>query len=367
MKLNIGETIKKLRKECEITQEDFAEVLGVSCQSVSRWENHSCYPDIELIPIIAAFFGISTDKLMGVDETTEKEAVNRYLHHFQAAISVGNIDECIRIARAGVAEFPNNYALLDKLMYALFVSCDDTGNIPNWKENMEKYDAEIVALGERIMKYCPDTQIKFEATERLAFHHCEMGRKSLGRSIYETLPSMHNCKERAIWWALAEEEKLSHTRKYIGEAYATLYDALYRLMDLVSAEDAMKVIDKIDALDRLIYDNNVPNFNWSSSNIARHRALYCMKLKRHDEAVCHLKRSAEMAMAFDHRPDELKTTSLLLGEKTRKKTDFETADSRPLREILRDSWLAEKEFDAIRDTEEFQAIIHQLSKSPNPK
>ena len=77
MKLNIGETIKKLRKEREITQEEFSEVLGVSCQSVSRWENNSCYPDIELIPMIAAFFGISTDKLMGIDETVEKEAVDR--------------------------------------------------------------------------------------------------------------------------------------------------------------------------------------------------------------------------------------------------------------------------------------------------
>ena len=64
MKLNIGETIKRLRKEREITQEEFAEVLGVSCQSVSRWENDNCYPDIELIPSIAEFFGISTDRLM---------------------------------------------------------------------------------------------------------------------------------------------------------------------------------------------------------------------------------------------------------------------------------------------------------------
>ena len=78
MKLNIGETIKKLRKEREITQEEFAEVLGVSCQSVSRWENSSCYPDIELIPTIASFFGISTDKLMGIDEITEKENIEKY-------------------------------------------------------------------------------------------------------------------------------------------------------------------------------------------------------------------------------------------------------------------------------------------------
>ena len=170
MKLNVGKTIKSLRKEREITQEELAEVLSVSCQSVSRWENDSCYPDIEMIPTIAAFFGVSVDKLMGIDEQAEKAAVDRYLHAFQEAISVGDMDDCIRIARAGVAEFPNNYALLNKLMYALFVAGDDTGNIPDWKENREKYDAEIVALGERMMKYCPDTNIRYEATARLAFH-----------------------------------------------------------------------------------------------------------------------------------------------------------------------------------------------------
>ena len=85
MKLNIGDTIKKLRKEREITQEEFAEVLGVSCQSVSRWENNSCYPDIELIPNIATFFGISIDKLMGIDE---RNTCLRIGHHIEKAASI---------------------------------------------------------------------------------------------------------------------------------------------------------------------------------------------------------------------------------------------------------------------------------------
>ena len=73
MELNIGNQIKCLRREREITQEEFASVLGVSYQSVSRWENNTCYPDIELLPTIADFFGISIDCLMGVDEVTEKK------------------------------------------------------------------------------------------------------------------------------------------------------------------------------------------------------------------------------------------------------------------------------------------------------
>lgn len=360
MRLNIGENIKRLRKEREITQEEFAEVLGVSCQSVSRWENDSCYPDIELIPTIAAFFGISTDKLMGIDEVAEKAAVAQYLNAFQSAVSVGDIDACIRVAREGVAEFPNNYALLNKLMYALFLAGSDDADIPNWKENMEKYDSEIVALGERILKYCPDTQIRFEATERLAFQHCEMGRKEQGRSIYETLPSMDFCQEFAIWWALSDEEKLPHIRKYISKAYGHLSHGIFRLVSLVPDADAIEVLKKYFALDALITDSDNHTATWADAKMHCRFAKYLVKLNRIEEAMEHLHIAVRSAFCFDARPDEIKTNSLLLGQRIRRRTDFNTADSRPLREILRDSWLAENEFDAIRNTSEFKAILEEL-------
>ena len=360
MKLNIGETIKKLRKEKDITQEEFAEFLGVSCQSVSRWENNSCYPDIELIPTIAEFFGISLDNLMGVDDAAEKKAVDQYLKDFQAAVSVGTIDECIRISRAGVAEFPNNYKLLNQLMYALFLSTSDDADIPNWKENQKKYDAEIVALGERIIKYCLDVKIKLEATNRLAFHHSEMGRKDIALSIYETLPSISDGKEWAIWWSLTDEEKLPHTRKFILDSYYALDESLWRLTELIPAEDALKVFEKICVLDNLIYDDSLPKETWSNARYYCFYAKCLVQLNRFDEAIKQLELSVESAIAFDNRPEEIKTDSLLLGERVCKRTDFETADSRPFRQRVREVWLAEKEFDAIRDTKEFKAILEQL-------
>ena len=176
MELNIGNQIKRLRRERDITQEEFASVLGVSYQSVSRWENNTCYPDIELLPTIADFFGISIDRLMGVDEAAGKSKVAQYTSRFQDAVSQGRIDDCISIARNGVAEYPNNYELLNRLMYALFLSGDSDGNIPEWQENMQKYDSEITMLGERIMKYCPDQNIRLEAVGRLAFQHCSKAR-----------------------------------------------------------------------------------------------------------------------------------------------------------------------------------------------
>lgn len=359
MKLNIGENIKRLRKEREITQEEFSEILGVSCQSVSRWENNSCYPDIELIPVIAEFFAVSTDSLMGLDNAVEKEAVERYKADFQTAISKGNVDECIRISREAVAEYPNNYVLLNQLMYALFVSGDDSANITDWKENMEKYDGEIVALGERIIKYCPDIEIRLEATARLAFQHCEMGRKETGRAIYETLPSMTWCKEYAIWWALSDEEKIPHLHESIRKAYNLLDGLIWYLEKQLPASEALKVIEKEYIIRDVLCDGATDS--WSDMDLHFNHAKYLTELNRTAEAVDHLKISAQAAIDFDNRPEETHTDSLLLGKKTYKRTDYDTADSRPLSIILRDSRLSDKAFDKIRNCDEFKEIINMLS------
>lgn len=108
----IGETIRNLRRERNITQEEFANILGVTYQSVFRWENNTCYPDMELLPDIADFFGITVDKLMGADKNAEQKEIDRYLERFQEAVNRGAVHECIDIAREGVAAYPNNYALL---------------------------------------------------------------------------------------------------------------------------------------------------------------------------------------------------------------------------------------------------------------
>ena len=363
MKLNIGENIKKLRKEKEITQEEFAEILGVSCQSVSRWENSSCYPDIELIPTIASFFSISADKLMGIDEITENENVEKYLERFQLAISNGRLDECIEIAREGIKEYPNNYVLLNKLMYALFGSCDDDGNIPQWKENMIKYDAEITALGERIMKHCPDMNLRLEAASRLAFNHILHGRKELGKKIYETFPPMELCREKQMWWAVEKHEELPFLRKAIKESYENLKSFIWLLADadVVDVETEYIAITKIFDLEKLILDGNRPKNSWGDVWLDFDIAKRCVLLGDYENAYKHLHLAVDEAKAFDNRPAEQKYSAALVGEITERKLDFETSDTRPLCEILRDKWLLHDEFDEIRDCEEFKSIIKELN------
>lgn len=66
---SIGENIAVLRKKKNMTQEALAAEIGVSAQAVSKWENGTNLPDIQLLPILADIFGVSIDTLYGREKS----------------------------------------------------------------------------------------------------------------------------------------------------------------------------------------------------------------------------------------------------------------------------------------------------------
>lgn len=69
--LKLYDTISFYRKKQGLTQEELAKKLGVTNQSVSKWESAQCCPDIGLLPMLADIFEISIDELFG--RKNEKE------------------------------------------------------------------------------------------------------------------------------------------------------------------------------------------------------------------------------------------------------------------------------------------------------
>ena len=63
--MHIAANIARLRKERGLTQEALAEVIGVSAQTISKWENATTYPDVALLPVIADAFAVTIDALYG--------------------------------------------------------------------------------------------------------------------------------------------------------------------------------------------------------------------------------------------------------------------------------------------------------------
>ncbi|MBE6548490.1 MAG: helix-turn-helix transcriptional regulator [Ruminococcaceae bacterium] len=60
-KITISDKIKKYRKENNITQEQFGQLLCVSAQAISKWERCECYPDITFLPALAYILGCTVN------------------------------------------------------------------------------------------------------------------------------------------------------------------------------------------------------------------------------------------------------------------------------------------------------------------
>lgn len=64
----IAVSIARLRRERGWTQENLAEVIGVSAQTISKWENSTTCPDVALLPVLADVFGVTIDALYGRED-----------------------------------------------------------------------------------------------------------------------------------------------------------------------------------------------------------------------------------------------------------------------------------------------------------
>lgn len=74
--MNFNEKIKEIRKNQNLTQEQFADKVFVSRNAVAKWESNRGYPDIQNLITISEVFGISLDDLMKSDKKLKKKIIS---------------------------------------------------------------------------------------------------------------------------------------------------------------------------------------------------------------------------------------------------------------------------------------------------
>ncbi len=117
--LYLSENLRKFRIEKNLTQEDVAQYLSVTAQSVSTWERGDCYPDITLLPALANIFDTSIDLLVGMDviraERT-RNAIHSKATDFQRS---GDYQASERVYRDALRIYPNKPGMILGLAGAL--------------------------------------------------------------------------------------------------------------------------------------------------------------------------------------------------------------------------------------------------------
>ncbi len=66
--VKIGERIKELRQETNLTQTELANKIGISQAGIAKWETGDRDPSTDCVILLAKFFGVTTDFLLGVDD-----------------------------------------------------------------------------------------------------------------------------------------------------------------------------------------------------------------------------------------------------------------------------------------------------------
>ena len=116
--MTFGQTIKTLRRENNMTQENLAELLSISPQAVSRWENDIAMPDISMLPPLANLFSVTTDYLLGMDtyqkDLRKAEFDEAYFQYWNHDDKEKNYEIAVRAA----AEYPGNMEYIEWLASA---------------------------------------------------------------------------------------------------------------------------------------------------------------------------------------------------------------------------------------------------------
>ena len=104
--------LKKYRMQKDLTQEDVAEFLGITAQSVSKWERGESFPDITFLPALANIFETSVDLLLGMD-TIRAEKTRLDIH--KKAIGYqrsGDYDMAEKTYREALLIYPNKPGMI---------------------------------------------------------------------------------------------------------------------------------------------------------------------------------------------------------------------------------------------------------------
>ena len=192
MTIYFGENIKKLRKEKGLTQETLADFLGVSFQTISKWERGETYPDITTLPVIASFFNVTIDDLLGVDKAKKEEKINEFLDLYERW-RLKETAETFTKFKVAVKEFPGDYRILVRYMELLRCECD-------YKD--EKATQELLSIYDNIQKHCTDDSIRMwskriicQHLNRLAGCTNNYDYKQRANEILAEMPSLLNSKE----------------------------------------------------------------------------------------------------------------------------------------------------------------------------
>lgn len=365
--LKLGENLKKFRLKREITQEQLADILGVSAQAVSRWENEATYPDITLLPTIASYFEITLDELMGMEDFKSEEQLKELLAKIDENGNKGLIYENILLLREAVKTYPTNYQLQFRLVNQL-TFCQFRNGHALSEEEQNSLNREAVEVGNRILSRCTDGEIINRTTQQLCYAYSWLGETEKAIECAMKLPDIGACSTVILSNIYEGEQQKLHLQQAVKYYTSVFWCDLRNMADLAYKDETMTTAERIAILKKalalldLVYENG-DYLNYSDTVSTTHQYIANMAMLENDYelALSSLEKAAEFAIMSDTLPERAQHTSLLVN-----KTYYDASDIMKNYDFTNCKELYDKmqwdRYDAIREDKRFIAVLDKIKE-----
>lgn len=365
MNIKIGAIIKNLRAENNITQDTLAAALGVTPQAISRWESEGGYPDIELLPMLADFFSVSTDELLGYQLSQREEKIARVKMEMKRLAEVGTTDERVAFARDAISLYPADFEIKANLAVCLYHL---------WCETKKPaLLGEIENLCLAVAADCKDEDIRYVAINLLSGVYGETDQREKAMQAVNMLSPMKYCREFAKSQGIGD----GNTETYIQDEIDKLTDCLgtaisgYALHedlpnDPSTWERKIEMLTVSNQLYQMIYGENLMFYHVRLSRNHWLISTYQMAMGRTEETLKALEQMCCHAVAYDrsYLSDHGKAYTSVFTDRL-----IYPAPSKDFHELTEHSncyymleKLKHKRYDGIREDPRFVSIIERLNE-----
>ena len=358
MEINLKDTLRALRQKKNITQEALAAHLGITQQSVGKWERGEGFPDITLLPRIALYFDVTVDDLLDVGKARIEEKIQAYMDESAHYRQTGEKEKNLALWEKAYDEFPNDSRVMARLMSAI----EQKGTFPTPKEDWER----IISLGEQILQESTDTQRRELAISSLCIAYKKSGDEenalryaNMGGSVYSTRESMlANVQQGEEGVKACQQSLASLIQLAAGDAAMMLTKAAF------STEEKITVYRfSIDLLELLFPDGNAGSFAYNLSNYYAALSICYAKLEDAEKTLEAMAQCAKYAISTVNS-GSTQYTSLMVNRLRCAPVQFTKNYKGNACDLLLQKLLnpERSEFDFIRNDERFRQVVEQLKR-----
>lgn len=358
--MSIGSTIKRLRREKDITQEQLAEYLGITSRAISQWECNRTFPDISQLPAICHIFGVSSDVLLEIDIEKNNEEIKKYLNEAKELKYQGKWDECKILLSEANKRFPQDYTIMHSLADSLV--CEYS------RKGIKEYN-EVFDLCNRILAECTDSTTRYEATHTLALAYEYAGKKDEMLKLAKEMPKSHFSYENFmiyLWDGDADfAERQSYIFYLINQLISVIGCACGHCHDdgkMIYSNEELVMLYKLQVeLLEILFPDKDYQYSAQYGEIAcSHIAMTLIRNNDLENAWIWLEKAADFAIHMDTYDFDALHTSLILRSYSSGGWIMEAEGNRSQSMF---EWLTSNDEAAIlRSDARYEALVDRLKK-----